>query len=595
MAPRRAANESRALAFFTTTAVLSGLQFGYDTGVISGALLKVSEAFSLSDTLKEVVVASTTAGALVSALLSSQLADWMGRRLAIMGSAAVFVAGCLILAFASSVPMLVAGRTVVGVAIGLSSSVTPVYLAESARAQDRGFLVAANSICITGGQFFASVLDGALQNEADGWRLMLGLGAIPAVLQVVLFLFGSETPRYLALKGRLSDAWNSLSSIRGLPKTPLPEIDDTDLDDEGGSGITDNDADDTAHVAPDPATRQLLKRGHDAPSTVEHEDSVTEFRAMVSSIRSEHSRVAMSPLQLLCSIDPPLRRAVVLAVSAQVAQQLAGVNIAMYYSASVLQQAGFSTAQAIWLAAGVAFVNFGGTVASMSCVERIGRRPLMIASAAVSTLTLIVCAAAFVVRDSQSPLVAESVAPCTGYPLCAYCVTDSRCGFQFPPSDPGAGWCVPGTQTGPVQDYSNHSVAGWEWAFQQCPFSPTQKNPIPLLDIGWWVFSATVAFLIGFAPGLGTVPWVLQADLFPTKARAAGNSLATAANWTANLIVSASFLSLVTALRAWGAFFFFAFFAAVSTVWFWAVLPETKGKSLEAISRDLAMHRVACI
>jgi len=299
-------------------------------------------------------------------------------------------------------------------------------------------------------------------------------------------------------------------------------------------------------------------------------------------------------LSVLCTRDRPLRWAVVLAVTGQLAQQLGGVNIAMYYSASLLRQAGFDTAAAIWLAAAVAGVNFVGTLAAAYLVERAGRRPLMVWSATGAGLALVLAAVAFAVRDAASPAVSAALEPCGGIPLCAYCVADERCGFAAVPggSASGQAWastgvCVPGSDSGgPATNVSAmlHSPS-WQWWRHDCPAASMRNatdGPSDAL-LGWWVFGASVLFLLAFAPGLGSVPWVIQGDIFPNRARAAGNAIATATNWSANLLVSASFLSLVATLHAYGAFLMFAGAALVSALWFWWVLPETRGLALEDV------------
>lgn len=265
----------------------------------------------------------------------------------------------------------------------------------------------------------------------------------------------------------------------------------------------------------------------------------------------------------------------------------------MYYSASLLRQAGFNTHSAIWLAAAVAAVNFLGSAAAALLVERAGRRPLMLWSSVGAAAMLAVAAGAFVVRDSGSPAVAATAAPCgQGIPLCAYCTAQTDCGFasvlRGPQGWAASGACVPGNETGPSSGVNVTALLGepgWTWMASGCPPSTEARARLGPSDaeLGWWVFAASVAFLVAFAPGLGSVPWVLQGDLFPTRARAAGNAIATATNWSANMVVSASFLSLVSALHAYGAFLIFAGCALASALWFWFVLPETQGLPLEEV------------
>jgi MFS family permease len=173
------------LAFLTGTAAISGFLFGYDTGVVSGAALLLVADLGLTDQQLEVVVSATIVGAILGSAGGGPLTDRCGRRRAIMAASWVFVLGAALMAAAPGVEALVAGRFVVGVGVGLASMATPMYIAEAAPTRIRGKLVAINSAFITGGQFVASCVDGALA-EVDyprGWRYMLGLGALPALLQ----------------------------------------------------------------------------------------------------------------------------------------------------------------------------------------------------------------------------------------------------------------------------------------------------------------------------------------------------------------------------------------------------------------------------
>lgn len=664
------------------TVSLSGLQFGYDTGVISGALLKVAEAFKLSEPQQEVVVASTTAGALVSAIAAAWMANRMGRRLTLALSALTFLAGCVILAVAPTFEIVVVGRTVVGLALGVSSSVTPLYLAEAAHPQDRGWIVVVNSISLTGGQFVATLLNALIQDSAESWRYMLGLGAIPAAIQAVSVLFVPESPRLLMMQGKLAQARDALMQLRGITeddlslaapsaivassytppaerrargsraaegKAPAPlQVATSDVGSAPPAAVADRITETTAARASDvrdaseeddaeppgagEAEMASLLRGSRVsrrsraasesrsvpaspllePSQAVADDAVVvpalpgavaraAFKAELVAVReaaAEDSR-AMTVLDLLCTKDRALQRATRLAMAGQAAQQLSGINIAMYYSATLLVQAGFSVSAAIWLAAALALVNVMGTAATGVMIDRVGRRPLMILSAGGAALALVAASTAFVLRDAQSPDVVAAVPPCASWHQCAYCVTDDRCGFASrdrPVAVSAAafatwaasGACVPGSQAAPASNASALLPSGPDglpvrWHYSDCPAKSLRvaETGFSTLQLGWWVFGSTVAYLIVFAPGLGTVPWTLQAELFPTSARAAGNALATATNWATNLVVSAFFLSLISALSAYAAFLIVAAIAGVSCWYFTVALPETRGVRLE--------------
>jgi SP family galactose:H+ symporter-like MFS transporter len=135
----------------SAVAALGGLLFGYDTGVISGALLFIRQVMALSPTLQGIVVAIALAGAAIGAATAGYLSDNIGRRRVILTAGLLFVAGAIVSAIAHNVTTLVIGRFLVGLAIGVASMLTPLYLAEISRANDRGAIVSLNQLCITAG------------------------------------------------------------------------------------------------------------------------------------------------------------------------------------------------------------------------------------------------------------------------------------------------------------------------------------------------------------------------------------------------------------------------------------------------------------
>lgn len=156
----------------TMVSALGGFLFGYDTGVVSGAMLKIRETFQLGSTWLEIIVSVTLAAAAVSALFSGFLCDWIGRRPTLIVASVVFTLGAALMGASYYPSMLIAGRVVVGVGIGMAAMAVPMYIAESAPADMRGKLVVVNVLFIAGGQFVATVVDGVfsyLRNDI-GWR-----------------------------------------------------------------------------------------------------------------------------------------------------------------------------------------------------------------------------------------------------------------------------------------------------------------------------------------------------------------------------------------------------------------------------------------
>ena len=167
--------------FIAGVAALGGLLFGYDTGVISGALLFIREALSLSPTMQGIVVAIVLAGAAIGAAVAGSLSDQFGRRRVIFAAALLFVVGAILSALAGGLTTLLGGRFLVGLAIGTASMLTPLYLAEIAPARDRGAVVSLNQLCITIGILVSYLVGFALATVTGGCAGCSGSVRCPAL------------------------------------------------------------------------------------------------------------------------------------------------------------------------------------------------------------------------------------------------------------------------------------------------------------------------------------------------------------------------------------------------------------------------------
>ena len=217
---------STALVLVLVAVLLAGALFGYDQGVISGALTGVQREFSLSPLLIEVVTSWVTLGALAGSLAGGELADRLGRRKALVAAAALFAAGAMIEALAPGVAVLVCGRLVVGFGVGVAAVAAPLYAAELAPAAQRGRFVSCYQLAITLGIFFSYLIDAALA-EAGEWRTMLGISAVPAVLLLIAMLPAVESPRWLVRAGRREEARAAIVRVRPWidPEVRLNAID----------------------------------------------------------------------------------------------------------------------------------------------------------------------------------------------------------------------------------------------------------------------------------------------------------------------------------------------------------------------------------
>ena len=216
-APTRAHN--RFLIKLTVISTLGGLLFGYDTGVISGALLYMKDDLALSTTQEALVVSALLfPGAAVGALLGGKLADVLGRKGSLLVCAGLFLVGALGCAVAPNFEVMLVARIVLGLGVGAAAATCPLFLAEMAPAHRRGRMVTINELMIVTGQMLAFIMNAVLDQlikDPHVWRWMLGIAAVPAVALFVGMFFLPDSPRWYAVKGRLDDTKRVLSLSRG--------------------------------------------------------------------------------------------------------------------------------------------------------------------------------------------------------------------------------------------------------------------------------------------------------------------------------------------------------------------------------------------
>lgn len=193
---------------------LGGLLFGYDTGVISGAILFIKSDMSLTILQESFVVSAILLGAMIGAATIGALSDKLGRRKMILTAASIFFLGSIMAACANSASFLIFTRLLLGIAVGGASALVPIYLSEMAPAESRGRLSSLNQLMIISGILLAYIVDLIFENIDGGWRIMLGFAALPAILLFLGTLCLPESPRWLISKGKEAMARNILSNLR---------------------------------------------------------------------------------------------------------------------------------------------------------------------------------------------------------------------------------------------------------------------------------------------------------------------------------------------------------------------------------------------
>jgi sugar porter (SP) family MFS transporter len=318
---------------------LGGLLFGYDTGVISGALLFIGKDFhGLTSFDKELLTSILLIGALIGALAAGRIADQVGRRPTVLGTAALFVAGVMLAAFSPSYAVLVAARVVIGLAVGSASMVVPLYIGEVVPPRIRGAMVSFNQLAITSGILAAYLVDYGLASS-ENWRLMFGLAAIPAILMFTGMLFQRESPHWLVAQGREDEAREVLRRVR----------------DEGGIDA-----------------------------------EIAEVRDL-SARRSSFREVAA----------PAVRHVMVIGVALAVFQQITGINTIIYYAPTLLSSAGLGNSAALLANVVNGAVNVAMTIVAIRLLDRVGRRPLLLGGTTGMAAGMIVVALTFAIGGSQ--------------------------------------------------------------------------------------------------------------------------------------------------------------------------------------------------
>ena len=341
--PHSTEGNPRIVYVVAVLSALGGMLFGYDTGVISGAILFIRQDFALSDFTVGLVVSAVLIGAVIGAAIGGDVSDHFGRRKVIIAAAIIFALGAAGTATVPDVSLLILGRIAVGLAIGIASEVTPLYISEMSPPQMRGSLVSLNQLAITIGIVVSYLVDFAL-SAFQGWRYMLGLAAIPAIILGVGMLPLPDTPRWLINHNESDNARKVLKRIRGKDYV---------------------------------------------------EGEVNEIQEGLK--KQQGGRAEL--------FNPMVKPALIIGVSVAIFQQLTGINTVIYYAPTIFQFAGITSASSAILATvAVGVVNVIFTVVAIALLDRVGRRPLLLIGLAGMTFSLTLLGAVFFLPSLLSSL-----------------------------------------------------------------------------------------------------------------------------------------------------------------------------------------------
>lgn len=341
---------SGALLRLAVLAALFGFLFGFDEGIIAGALPFIGKTFTLTPATEGFMASAVPLGAVAGVFIAALFSDRLGRKRVLLGCALMFVVGSLLCGFAGNLTTLTLARLLLGAAIGASSMAAPMFLAELAPASARGAVVSAYQLLITIGILVAYAVDLSLSGAQD-WRLMLGLGVVPAAIALVGVLFSPESPRWLILKERHDEA-------HGVIATLQPHLEDH-------------------HV-----------------------------RATAKDIRESLAKApAAPPWSAFLAAD--VRPIATFAIAMFLLQQLSGINAVLYYAPTIMSSVGITgVTSELTTTVGIGALNVVVTIIAMLVVDKMGRRPLILIGFAGAALALAMISISMATPTTKDSIVA---------------------------------------------------------------------------------------------------------------------------------------------------------------------------------------------
>jgi sugar porter (SP) family MFS transporter len=433
----------------TVIAALGGFLFGFDTAVISGVEGSLETIFELNRFWLGFTVAIALVGTAAGALLISRPGDIFGRRKVLIGLAVLYTVSALGSALSQTWISLLIYRFIGGLAVGGSSVIAPMYIAEISPAGIRGRLVAVFQFNVVTGILIAFLSNWLIDTyiENYSWRWMLGIMAIPSFIYFVLLFFVPNSPRWLVLKKRTSEA------------------------------------------------EDVLKKCGSPDVKAEINDIVESLRIELNGVREKF-------------FTRKYRIPILAAVMVAVFNQFTGINAVMYYAPRIFEMAEVSRNIALLQSVAIGFTNLIFTMIAMSVIDRFGRKTLLIIGSIGMAFFLGMVARSFYIQDFE----------------------------------------------------------------------------------GYAVLIFLLGYIAFFAFSQGAVIWVFISEIFPNKVRARGQSLGSFTHWAMAALVSLSFPVLAKSIGGGNSFMFFAVMMVVQLFYVWRFIPETKGKSLEQIQKELRIE-----
>ncbi|GAB3665872.1 sugar porter family MFS transporter [Actinocorallia lasiicapitis] len=336
-------------------ATLGSFLFGYDTGVVSGAMLFVRDDFHLNSFMQGAVVSVLLLSAAATAPFAGNIADRIGRKQTLIATGAIFTVGLLLAAISPNVWFLLLARFILGAGVGAASAIIPVYLSEIAPAQIRGFLTSCHQLLVVVGLLVSYIVD-LIFSGSGNWRMMFAVGLIASVAMVFGMLTAPESPAWLATNGKAADAKGVLAKIY-----PQNEVD----------GVL----------------KSMSNKGDKPSKRMNYSDLW-------------HSKV--------------IRPALIIGIGLAALQQFSGINTIMYYAPTIMEKTGLNASNSLVYSLIIGVVNLIMTLVALKLTDTLGRRPLLIISASMMLLATIPLGLSFTVLHGSASSIA-ALASTAGY------------------------------------------------------------------------------------------------------------------------------------------------------------------------------------
>ena len=503
--------------FIAFVVSLGGFLFGFDAGIISGVMSYAGPQFNLNDAQTGWVVSSPSFAAMIAMLIAGRLSDRIGRKKILILVAFLYALSAVTSAFAISYETLYISRMVGGIAFGAALILAPTYIAEISTAKNRGKLVSIQQLNIVLG-FFAAFLSNYYfnQNNIEGslflnnnnvWRWMLGVEFFPAIIYFGLLFFVPRSPRWLYTQNQIDKAKDVLENIHGSMQAEI-EIQSI------GKNIEDT------KVFQKTSIKELLK--------------------------------------------PSLRYIMIVGITLGVLQQVTGINAIYFYATSIFKQTGIGTDAAFSSGVLLSFTTVIFTLLAIYLIDRMGRRPLILAGMSGIAVSLLLCAYSFKQATYQlSASEINSFDEIDIYKLAEFQDIEYTSDVQFKNDIKSA----IGDQV-----YAMNEGVILEAAIDM-------NSTLVLVGI--------LGFIACFAFSLGPVMWVMLSEIFPNKYRGLAIGVIGFINSFSSWLVQQIFPWEISNLGSPLTFFIYGLIATIGVIIFIKILPETKGKSLEDIENEL--------